>query len=275
MTWPSVGHCLAQAQARGLPRLEARWLLAQALAREPTWLLTHDEHPLTAVETRRWSDWLARRLDGVPLAYLSGRHEFHGLVLSITPDVLDPRPDTETLVDWALEHLAAQPPGARVLDLGTGSGAIALALKHRRPDAQVSAVDLSPAALAVARGNGERLNLPVRWLLGRWFEPVADERFDLIVSNPPYIRDDDPHLPALHHEPRLALTAGSDGLDALRDIVRHAGTHLTRGAPLLLEHGHEQGANVAALLQAQRYQGVAQRRDLPGHVRCTGGHWPG
>ena len=205
----TVAEALALARTHGLPRSDANVLLGALLGRSRTWLLTHDDAPLDAAQQARWQDWLARRADGVPVAYLTGQHEFHGLLLHVTPDVLDPRPDTETLVDWALALLATRPPGAAVVDLGTGSGAIALAIRHRQPDAVVSAVDLSPAALAVAQANGERLGLPVRWRLGAWFAPVASERFDLVVSNPPYIAEGDTHLPALRHEPTLALTSGT------------------------------------------------------------------
>jgi release factor glutamine methyltransferase len=268
---PTVASALAEATRHGLPRSEAQWLLARLLGQPRAWLLAHDDVTLDTDESARWHHWLAQRLDGVPLAYLYGEHEFHGLALRVTPDVLDPRPDTETLVDWALDCLADAAPGAPVLDLGTGSGAVALAIQHRRPEAAVSAVEVSPAALAVARSNGERLGLAVRWLRGSWFAPVAGEQFALIVSNPPYIADDDPHLAALRHEPRLALTSGTDGLDAIRHLIAQAPAHLRPGGWLLLEHGHTQSEAVAALLAADaRYGEVAQRRDLAGTVRCTG-----
>lgn len=271
----TVAEALALARTLGLPSSDANVLLGALLGRSRTWLLTHDDAPLDTAQQARWHDWLARRADGVPVAYLTGQHEFHGLPLHVTPDVLDPRPDTETLVDWALDVLATRPPGAAVADLGTGSGAIALAIRHRRPDAVVSAVDLSPAALAVAQGNGERLGLPVRWRLGTWFGPLAGERFDLVVSNPPYIAEGDAHLPALRHEPTLALTSGTDGLDAIRQIVAHAPDHLQPGGWLLLEHGHDQGPAVAALLGEAGWRSVGRRDDLAGHWRCTGAMRPG
>ena len=270
----SVAEALRQARAQGLDRADAMALLGALLARPRTWLLTHDDAPLDAAQQARWQDWLARRQDEVPVAYLTGQHEFHGLMLAVTPDVLDPRPDTETLVDWALDVLAALPPGRALVDLGTGSGAIALALKSRRPDAQVSAVDLSAAALAVARGNGERLGLAVDWHEGAWFAPLAGRMFDLIVSNPPYIAEADTHLPALRHEPILALTSGADGLDAIRQIVADAPAHLASGGWLLLEHGHDQADAVAALLRAAGWQAVSHRQDLAGHRRCTGARRP-
>jgi release factor glutamine methyltransferase len=202
--------------------------------------------------------------------------------------VLDPRPDTETLVDWALDGLAAAAPRPgtpiQVLDLGTGSGAIALAVadaaRRAEPSSamhsvQVTAVDLSEAALAVARANGVRLGLAVDWRAGAWFEPVAGCRFDRVLSNPPYIAEGDPHLAALQHEPQLALTAGPDGLRDLRQIVAQASDHLQPGGWLLLEHGHDQADAVAALLAAAGFEAIDHRRDLPGHVRCTGGRWRG
>ena len=267
----AVAQALAQARALGLDRLDAQLLLSGLLGQSRSWLLAHDDAVLSREQAARWADWLARRADGVPVAYLLGERGFHGLTLTVSPAVLDPRPDTETLVDWALELLADLPAGARVLDLGTGSGAIALAIRQARPDAQVSAVDLSEAALAVARGNGARLGLPVRWLQGAWLAPVAGETFDLIVSNPPYIAEGDEHLPALKHEPALALTSGPDGLDAIRHLVAHAGLQLPPGGWLLLEHGHDQADAVAALLRQQPgWAGIAHRRDLGGHRRCTG-----
>lgn len=267
----TVAQALVQARALGLDRFDAQLLLGGLLGRSRSWLLSHDDAALSPDQSTRWSDWLARRADGEPVAYLLGERGFHGLTLTVGPAVLDPRPDTETLVDWALEILAERAPGARVLDLGTGSGAIALAIRHARPDADVSAVDLSDAALAVARGNGARLGLPVRWLQGPWLAPVAGEHFDLIVSNPPYIAEGDPHLPALRHEPALALTSGPDGLDAIRHLIAHAPTHLAPGGWLLLEHGFDQADAVAALLHTDGgWAGVTHRLDLGGQRRCTG-----
>eukprot|EP01041_Mallomonas_annulata_P017538 gene17538-36059_t len=213
-----------------------------------------------------------RRAAGTPLAYLTGQREFYGLTLQVDARVLDPRPDTETLVDWALEVLQPQ-PGARVVDLGTGSGAIALALKHSCPSLQVQAVDYSPGALAVAQGNAERLQLQVAFHQGSWLAGI-DGPLDAIVSNPPYIREDDEHLPALRHEPRQALTAGADGLDDIRTIVAQAPAHLRPGGWLLLEHGYDQADAVQALLAAQGFAQVQSRNDLAGIARCTGGQWP-
>ena len=218
---------------------------------------------------------LARRAAGEPVAYLLGEKEFHGLMLRVTPDVLIPRPDTETLVEWALACLQGLPPGAAVADLGTGSGAIALALKQARPDAAVSAVEASPAALAVAQDNGRRLGLDVRWLAGSWWSPLAGQRLDLVVSNPPYIADGDPHLPALAHEPASALTAGPDGLRDLRAIAAGAPGQLRPGGWLLLEHGWDQAGAVQALLREAGLTAIETRHDLAGQPRCTGGRLPG
>lgn len=284
----SVRDWLRHALRLGLPRSEARQLLSHVLRREASWLLAHDEDPVEPGDARRFEHLAQQRLDAVPMAYLLGAREFHGLMLAVDSRVLDPRPDTETLVDWALEWLARPqaPTRPRVLDLGTGSGAIALALAHACPHARVTAVDRSPEALAVARANGERLGLAVHWCLGDWFsgwqppdlEPVPSgatggERFDLIVSNPPYLADADPHLPALRHEPRGALVSGPDGLEDLRRLACEAPGHLLPGGALMLEHGYDQGPSVQSLLAAAGGHPLGERRDLAGHWRCTGAHW--
>lgn len=274
----TVAQALADARAAGIDRLDAQLLLAHRLGQPRTWLLTHDTDLLPpAIDAAFRADCHARA-DAVPLAYLTGRHEFHGLLLEVTPDVLDPRPDTEILVDWALALLAARPAAAappRVIDLGTGSGAIALALRQACPAADVSALDASPAALAVARRNAARLGLPVSFVQSDWWAGCPPGRFHLVVSNPPYIAGDDPHLPALRHEPRMALTPEGDGLAALRLIVAGAPPRLHAGGWLLLEHGHDQAGAVAALLQASGFGHIQHRPDLAGHLRCTGGCWPG
>lgn len=258
----------ALAGAVGLSRLEAQTLLGALLGRDRAWLLAHDDALLDAAQQQQFEDWLRRHADGEPIAYLLGQQEFHGLMLQVSRDTLVPRPDTETLVDWALTLL---PRAGRVLDLGTGSGAIALALKHSRPDAQVSASDRSEAALAVARGNGERLGLDVDWRCGDWWQALAaGSRFALIVSNPPYIAGEDPHLPALRHEPLQALTPGGDGLDAIRVLIQGAAAHLQPGGWLLLEHGYDQADAVAALFDKAGFAPAEHRLDLVGHRRCTG-----
>ena len=270
----TIAQAMGQARARGLARLDTLAMLEHLCGRARVWLLTHDDELLPEGAAARWPHWLARRVAGEPLAYLLGHKEFHGLELAVGPDVLVPRPDTETLVEWALALL---PPDGRVIDLGTGSGAIALALAAARPDARVAARDLSPAALAVARGNGERLGLAVAWSEGSWLQglPAGQGPFDLIVSNPPYIAGDDPHLPSLRHEPRMALTPEGDGLDALKAIIAQAGAHLVPGGWLLFEHGHDQAAAVAALLAQAGYVDIGHRHDLAGIARCTGARWSG
>ncbi|WP_199873412.1 peptide chain release factor N(5)-glutamine methyltransferase [Ideonella sp. A 288] len=269
----TVAQALAWAQQAGLDRLDAHLLLSHHLGQPRAWLLAHDGDPLPAHTWVAFQSDCQRRADDWPVAYLLGEREFHGLSLQVTPDVLVPRPDTETLVDWALDARGAG--SAEVLDLGTGSGAVALALAHARPAWRVTATDLSPAALAVARGNAHRLGLAVEWRAGAWWQAVAGRRFDLVVSNPPYIAEADPHLPALRHEPALALTSGPDGLDALRAIVAGAPAHLEAGGWLLLEHGFDQAPAVRALLHAGGLDDIATRCDLAGHDRCTGGRWPG
>ena len=270
----SVGQALVRARALGLDRLDAQWLLAHQLQRDRAWLIAHDDEWLDPADAAAFAQACQRRAAGEPLAYLTGERGFHGLLLQVTPDVLVPRPDTETLVDWALDLLRTWPPSPppRVLDLGTGSGAIALAVAHSHPAARIIATDLSPAALAVARANAQRLALAVAFAPGTWWQAVAGaEPFDLALSNPPYIAGDDPHLPALRHEPLLALTPGGDGLGALREIIAGAAGHLKPGGWLLLEHGWDQADAVAALLRAAGFEDVATRFDLEGRPRCTGG----
>jgi release factor glutamine methyltransferase len=269
----TVAEALAQARQLGLDRLDAQLLLGHALQRPRTWLLAHDQDTITSDLAKRFIAWSRRRADGEPLAYLVGDKEFYGLSLHVSPDVLVPRPDTETLVDWALTHIpqASGPTPFEVLDLGTGSGAIALALQHHRPQARVTAVDASPAALAVAQANAQTLNLPVQNLCGSWFEPVTGRRFDLIVSNPPYIAEGDEHMPALHFEPKQALTSGITGLDDLALITAQAAKYLKPGGWLLMEHGHNQAQAVAGLLKNNGFTHIDTRIDLGGNPRCTGG----
>ncbi|WP_448253698.1 peptide chain release factor N(5)-glutamine methyltransferase [Ottowia oryzae] len=269
----TLSDALRRWQAAGLTRLEAQMLLLHALGRathERAWLLAHDTDALPDPAARQLQTLAERRLAGEPLAYLTGEKAFHGLTLHVDARVLDPRDDTETLVDWALALLPPDAP-RRVLDLGTGSGAIALAIAHQRPRAQVVAVDASADALDVAAGNAHRLGLGVDLRQGDWFAPVAGERFDLVVSNPPYIAEADPHLPALEHEPRGALVSGADGLDDIRAIVAQSAAHLAPGGWLLLEHGWDQAAAVRNLLGAAGFMQVQSRRDLAGVKRCSGG----
>lgn len=264
---------LATAQRMGVARLDTQLLLSHHLQRPRAWLLAHDDSPLMPAQAAAVIADLERRAAGMPLAYLVGTREFHGLLLQVTPDTLVPRPETELLVDWALERLAGA--AADVIDLGTGSGAIALAVKHRCPAATVTATDASPAALAVARGNAGRLGLQVAFVEGSWWQPLQGRRFDLVLSNPPYVAGDDAHLQALTHEPRSALTPEGDGLAALQQIVAGAPAHLRPGGWLLLEHGYDQAAAVQALLAGRGFELPATRRDIGGQPRCTGARWPG
>ncbi|WP_298212716.1 peptide chain release factor N(5)-glutamine methyltransferase [Acidovorax sp.] len=275
-TTPTLAQALAQAHTLGLARIDAQLLLLHALARPDAgraWLLAHDTDVLDEVVHGDFLALCQRRVAGEPVAYLTGRKEFYGLPLQVDARVLDPRPDTETLVNWALEVIAPL-PSPRVVDLGTGSGAIALALQSQNPNAQVLAVDASTDALAVAQANAERLGLPVRFQHGNWLLGVGGLVFDAIVSNPPYIASADPHLAALTHEPLLALASGADGLEDIRTIVAQAPAHLQPGGWLLLEHGHDQAPAVRALLTAQGFAQVQSRNDLAGIARCTGGQWP-
>ena len=216
---------------------------------------------------------IERRTQREPVAYITGQKEFFGLTLQVDHRVLDPRADTETLVEWALSCLA-DTSSPEVVDLGTGSGAIALAIKHTRPDAQVSAVDASADALAVASANAERLALPVNFHHGSWLAPLNGHAFDAIVSNPPYVASDDEHLAALKHEPLSALASGADGLDDIRVIVREATQHLKPNGWLLIEHGYDQAHAVQTLLGNQGFVNVQSRPDLAGILRCSGGQWP-
>lgn len=273
----TLREALANLQREGLDRIDAQMLLLLALQREAhdrAWLLAHDGDAMEAGAATRLAALVQRRRRGEPMAYLRGNQEFFGLTLLVDERVLVPRPDTETLVSWALDLLDAQPPSAQVLDLGTGSGAIALAIKAERPAARVWATDASADALAVARANADRLHLNVDFHLGHWLAAVPAQRFDLIASNPPYIAEGDPHLAALGHEPGSALTAGPDGLDDIRALVTTAPAALNAGGWLLLEHGHDQAGAVRTLLQAAGFTQVGSRTDLAGIERCSGGRWP-
>jgi len=273
----TIAQSLQRAQTLGLARIDVQLLHLHALGRDPhdrAWLLAHNTDVLTDVQQHRCDQGLQRRLKGEPVAYITGRKDFFGLKLNVDARVLDPRPDTEILVEWALELLPPAPPKThRVLDLGTGSGAVALALQHQRAESQVTAVDASVDALAVASANAQRLNLPVHFIHSDWMDAVSGP-FDLIVSNPPYVADDDPHLAALTHEPLQALTSGADGLKDIRQIIAQAPSRLAPGGWLLLEHGWEQAQAVQTLLRQGGLEQVQSRPDLAGKDRCTGGMKP-
>lgn len=256
---------------------EAELLLMHVLGCSHAWLYAHGRDTLPSAAQEQFGQLVARRVAGEPVAYLTGRRGFWSFELGVGPDTLIPRPETERLVELALERLPAGGSG-RVADLGTGSGAIALAIASERPGMQVVATDASAAALAVARGNAEELGLGnVEFRHGDWLGPLAGERFRLIASNPPYIAAGDPHLRQgdLRHEPAQALASGADGLDDIRTITGAALSHLETGGWLLLEHGHDQGHAVRGLLSAAGYGQVETATDLEGRDRVTLGCRPG
>jgi release factor glutamine methyltransferase len=245
---------------------EARLLLAAATGFSEASVVAYPERPLPAEMQERFQDFVQRRKAGEPVAYILGRKEFYGLELAVNPAVLIPRPETELLVDLSLQREFSS-----VVDLGTGSGAIALALKRMRPKARVVAVEASAAALVVAQRNAVKHGLEIEFRHGRWLEPLAGERFDLIVANPPYVAEGDPHLADLGFEPRSALLSGPDGLDAIREIARDAPRHLCPGGWLLLEHGMGQDAPVRALLSQAGLEEVESCPDLARIPRVAGG----
>lgn len=269
-----IRDALQQARELGVDRLDAQLMLARLFGQPRAWLLAHDDEVLDGPRALRWLQQLQRRAAGEPLAYVTGHAEFRGIDLQVSPAVLVPRPETELLVEWALKLLPHEAP-ADVIDLGTGSGAIAIALQRDRPQARITATDASPEALAVARANSARHAPTVAFAQGDWWAAVPGRRFALAVSNPPYIAGEDPHLAALGHEPRAALTPEGDGLAALRRIVEAAPAHLLAGAWLLLEHGHDQGEAVRSLLARRGFVATATRADLAGLPRCSSGRWPG
>lgn len=265
---PTIAVLLANTR---LPRAEARLLLGEVAGLGAAQIVAFPEREIDAAVAERFRRLAARREAGEPIAYLLESREFFSLEFRVTPAVLIPRPDTELLVELALERL---PAGARrrVVDLGTGSGAIPVAIKKHRPDAEVSAVDLSPAALEVARDNARRHGAEIRFLESDWFSALNGERFDLIVSNPPYIAAGDPHLDQgdLRFEPAQALSDGGDGLAHLRRIVAEAPRHLEAGGWLLCEHGYDQAEACRALLAAAGFVSVQSWRDLGAIERVSG-----
>jgi release factor glutamine methyltransferase len=276
MAMPEVRQLLADAARRlggESPRLDAELLLAHVLQRPRAWLYAHADDTLGDVELATFNTLLNRRCAGEPVAYLIGRRGFWSLDLQVTPATLIPRPETELLVELALQRI---PTDARIdiADLGTGSGAIALAIARERPLAQVWATDMSEAALAVARSNAQSATIAnVHFVQGDWCEALGDGRFDVIVSNPPYIATDDSHVRQgdLRFEPIAALVSGKDGLDAIRQIVGEAPGHLKPGGALLFEHGYDQGLAARELLRAAGYTDVATAVDIEGRDRVTGG----
>lgn len=266
----TIRRALAQA---GLAPIDAQVLLAHVLARDRAWLVAHAADPLAADQVHAFFTLARRRREGEPVAYLTGIREFFGLPLAVDRSVLIPRPETETLVECALRKLPPDRP-LRVLDAGTGSGAIALALAHERPRTTVVATDSSIDALAVARGNAMRFRLSnVEWLHSDWFDALGAARFDAIVSNPPYVALCDPHLAEgdVRFEPSQALASGPDGLDALRVIVAGARNHLVAGGWLAVEHGYDQAAAVRGLFQQAGFGELESLRDLSGIPRVAVG----
>lgn len=267
------GRALQTAQSLTVQeaRSEVQILLQHTLQADRAWLLAHPEHELDTGQTAAYRALLQRRLAGEPIAYILGEREFFGLKFKVTPATLIPRPETELLVELAMRHL---PQGGHVLDLGTGSGIIALSIAHARPDVEVTAVDASATALAVAHENAQRLNIRnASFEQSDWFSALSGQRFDLVVANPPYIAEADPHLQQgdLRFEPFSALAAGADGLDDIRCIIAQACTHITPGGWLLLEHGYDQAAAVRGMLQRAGHAEVFSARDLAGIERVSVG----
>ena len=260
----------------GLPRYEAEVLLRSALACERIYLIAHAEDTVEPSNARIAQDWFARRRAGEPISYITGWREFYGLALRVTPDVLIPRSETEQLVDIALERVPLGSP-ARVLELGTGSGAIAVALATSRPEWRITATDVSEKALDVARCNSQEHAVEIDFARSDWFESIGADQFDLIASNSPYVAAGDPHLNCgdLPFEPRMALVGGSDGLACIRRIAAGARQYLRPGGSLLLEHGYDQGESCVALLRELGYTGIADFRDLAGLPRVSAAAWPG
>lgn len=257
--------------ASGLPRLEARLLLEHQTGLAAATILAHPERVLDADQALRFNELCARRRAGEPIAYIVGTREFYGLAFAVTPAVLIPRPETELLVELALH--AIQAGARRVLDLGTGTGAIAVSIAKHAPGAQVEAIEVVPAALALAQRNATLHGVAVRVRHGDWFSALhAQECFDLIVANPPYVAQADPHLREgdVRFEPRVALVSGEDGLDAIRTIAAGAAPHLAEHGTLLVEHGYDQGPRVREIFAAAGLHGVKTTRDLASIERVTG-----
>lgn len=275
-TMPDIRRALSDAAQRLGDRVDAEVLLAYALDKSRSWLIAHADDLLSPDHAAAYAVLIEQREAGEPVAYITGRRGFWSLDLDVTPATLIPRPETELLVELALERLPIDKP-RRVLDLGTGSGAIALAIARERPMAQLVATDASSDALGVAQHNARSHHLGnVSFVHGDWFAPLDDRRFDLIVSNPPYIEADDPHLQQgdLRFEPIGALASGNDGLDAIRRIVRDAGLHLVAGGWLLFEHGWNQGDAARTLLREAGFVELSTARDLEQRDRVSMGRWP-
>ncbi|GAB2876534.1 peptide chain release factor N(5)-glutamine methyltransferase [Uliginosibacterium flavum] len=268
----NLGEALAQARGR-IDAVDARVLLREASGATAAQLVAFAERALQPDAAQRYAEWLERRAAGEPIAHILGRREFYGRPFRVSAATLIPRPETELLVELAL-HQLNRVEHPRILDLGTGSGAIAVSLALECPGAEVYAVDFSPAAIEIAQNNAMALGAKVNFLSGSWFSPLAGQYFDCIVSNPPYIAEADPHLAQgdLRYEPITALASGSDGLADLCHIITHAPAHLETNGWLLLEHGYDQAEAVRDLLQDAGFSGVHSWRDLAGIERVSGGH---
>ena len=256
------------------PRLDAELLLARSLDVARSYLFAHPEEPMDPGAAARFREVLDRRIEGMPMAYITGEKEFWSMTLMVNPATLVPRPDTETLVEQALTRISRR-TAMRIVDLGTGSGAVALAIARERPLCQVVATDVSTDALAVASLNARELAIPnVEFVAGHWIEPIAGRTFDLVVSNPPYVASADPHLVALRHEPASALAAGPDGLDAIREIAATAMSVLEPGGDLLIEHGADQAYAVADILRDNDWTDSSNVNDLSGRPRVSAARKP-
>jgi release factor glutamine methyltransferase len=267
----AISAALIEAR-RNIPAAEARLLLRHVLSRSHAWLEAHGEETISDAEQRHFAELHGRRMAGEPIAYLLGWREFFGRRFEVAPGVLIPRPETELLVETALAKLARR-RAPRILELGVGSGCVAVTLALELPDSQVTAVDLSAVALDLARRNARVHHANIEFIQGDWLAAFGREHFDLIVANPPYIAEADPHLAAgdLRFEPKMALASGADGLAALRAIVADAAEKLVDGGWLLLEHGYDQADAVAGLLAADGYLEIEQEQDLAGLMRVCGG----
>lgn len=270
---PTIAEALNTAAA-AIGASDARALLSHLMQCKPAFLVAHPERELSGDDARRYGGLVERRAGGEPVAYITGEREFYSLSFAVTPAVLIPRPETELLVDVALERIAPD-SDCSVLDLGTGSGAVALSIARHRPRAHVAAADISEAALQVARANARRLAVTnIEFITGDWYENLVGRRFDAIIANPPYVAEGDPHLTRgdLRFEPRAALAAGGDGLSSIRRIVADATAHLSSGGWFGFEHGYDQAVACRTLLDAAGFCDIVSRRDLAGIERITLGH---
>ena len=270
----TIGQMLNQAR-RDIGDIDARMLLQHVLDANHAWMITHSGQELAPHQVQSFLELTLRRVHGEPVAYLTGGREFYGLPFFVTPEVLIPRPETELLVDLALAHIASDIP-CKVIDLGTGSGVVGLSIAKHRPLAAVTLVDISADALAIAKRNARQLDVSVRLLEGDWFAGVGGEKFDLVVSNPPYVAEEDSHLAQgdLRFEPRRALAAADRGLACIQSIVAAAPAHLSAGGALLLEHGYDQAETCRQLLAESGFDGIFSSPDLAGIMRVSGG-WLG